>query len=48
MNTDSTAPNLILVLSEVEVAEIRELAAHYDYPQAASIEALKVVQNHRG
>lgn len=39
---------LIAHLSEQEVSEIRELAAHYDFPQAASIEALKIVQQHRG
>lgn len=45
---NNTAIHQIPVLSDAEVAEIRELAAHYDYPQAASIEALKVVQQHRG
>jgi len=45
---NSSASNLVSVLSEQEIAEIRELAAHYDYPQAASIEALKVVQKYRG
>ena len=39
---------LISSLSEEEIAEIRAEAAHYEYPQAASIEALKVVQKHRG
>lgn len=45
---NSSDSNLIPALSEEEIAEIRELAAHYDYPQAASIEALKVVQKYRG
>ncbi len=45
---NNAAENLIPVLSEHETAAIRELATHYDYPQAASIEALKVVQQCRG
>lgn len=38
----------IQVLSTEEIEAINHLASHYDYPQAASIEALKVVQEHRG
>jgi len=41
-------PNLVSNLSAEEIAEIREEASHYEYPQAASIEALKIVQNYRG
>lgn len=38
----------IAVLSEQEIAEIEAEASHYEQKQAASIEALKVVQEHRG
>lgn len=38
----------IAVLSTEEVAEIEAEASHYEQKQAASIEALKVVQKHRG
>ncbi|TQV71185.1 NADH-quinone oxidoreductase subunit NuoE [Exilibacterium tricleocarpae] len=41
-------PTLISSLSEAEIAEIRAEVSHYEYPQAASIEALKVVQKYRG
>ena len=43
-----TQAALISCLSDEEIAEIRAEASHYEYPQAASIEALKVVQKHRG
>ncbi|RLD14385.1 NADH-quinone oxidoreductase subunit NuoE, partial [candidate division KSB1 bacterium] len=36
------------MLSEKEIQEIQEHFAHYPRKQAAVIEALKVVQNHRG
>lgn len=36
------------MLTEHEIAEIRHEMAHYEDPRAASIEALKVVQKHRG
>ena len=36
------------VLSAEELAEIRHEMAHYEDPRAASIEALKAVQKHRG
>lgn len=39
---------LVAQLTEQEIQEILSLASHYDYPQAASIEALKVVQQYRG
>ena len=45
---NESSPNKIDALSATEIAEIRDLASHYDYPQAASIEALKVVQKYRG
>ena len=35
-------------LSAAELAEIRHELAHYEDPRAASIEALKTVQKHRG
>lgn len=35
-------------LTEAETARIRAAAAHYPDPSAASIEALKIVQRHRG
>jgi NADH-quinone oxidoreductase subunit E len=35
-------------LSEAELAEIHHEMSHYEDPRAASIEALKTVQNHRG
>jgi NADH-quinone oxidoreductase subunit E len=35
-------------LTEAETAQIRAAAAHYPAPSAASIEALKIVQQHRG
>jgi len=35
-------------LSEAELAEIRHEMGHYEDPRAASIEALKAVQKHRG
>lgn len=38
----------IAVLSNEEIAEIEAEASHYEQKQAASIEALKVVQKHRG
>lgn len=34
-------------LTPAEIAEIREAAGHYPDPAAASIEALKIVQQHR-
>jgi NADH-quinone oxidoreductase subunit E len=37
-----------LVLSGEELAEIRHEMTHYEDPRAASIEALKIVQRHRG
>ncbi len=43
-----SSQHLISNLSDQEIAEIRAEAAHYEYPQAASIEALKIVQKHRG
>lgn len=36
------------VLSQAEIDEIRHEMALYEDPQAATIEALNVVQNHRG
>lgn len=36
------------MLSEQEISEIRQEMAHYEDPRAASIEALKAVQKHRG
>ncbi len=36
------------MLSKEELQEIQEEMAHYEQKQAASIEALKVVQRHRG
>lgn len=38
----------IAALSPDEIAEIEAEASHYERKQAASIEALKVVQKHRG
>ncbi len=38
----------IAALSPDEIAEIEAEASHYEQKQAASIEALKVVQKHRG
>ena len=35
-------------LSAQEIAEIEAEAAHYEQKQAASIEALKIIQKHRG
>ncbi len=35
-------------LTDEEISEIREELAHYDQRQAASIEALRIVQRHRG
>lgn len=35
-------------LTQDEIAEINEVLAHYQYNQAACIEALKAVQRHRG
>ena len=40
--------NVPFELSESERAEIRHELGHYPDPRAASIEALKVVQRHRG
>ena len=37
-----------LVLSDEERHAIQEEIAHYEHPRAASIEALKIVQKHRG
>ena len=36
------------MLSEIERHEIEEELAHYDHKRAACIEALKIVQRHRG
>ena len=36
------------MLSEQERREIEDLLSHYDHKQAACVEALKVVQQHRG
>ena len=36
------------VLSEAEIHAIRHEMEHYEDPRAASIEALKIVQHHRG
>jgi len=36
------------MLSEQETREIEDLLSHYDHKQAACVEALKVVQQHRG
>ena len=36
------------MLTDEEIGEIREELAHYDQRQAASIEALRIVQRHRG
>jgi len=36
------------LLSEEEVREIRSALEHYEQKQAASIDALKIVQRHRG
>ncbi len=53
MSTDN-APQMIASsapgfrLSEAELAEIHHEMGHYEDPRAASIEALKVVQKHRG
>lgn len=41
---EHTAPSL----SQAEIDEIRSELGHYPSPSAASIEALKVVQKHRG
>ncbi len=47
-NKMNSSANLVTQLTEQEIQEIMDLASHYDYPQAASIEALKVVQQYRG
>lgn len=39
---------IITALSETELAEINAEIAHVPYPSAAAIEALKIVQQHRG
>jgi len=39
---------MITALSEAELAEINAAIAHVPYPSAAAIEALKIVQQHRG
>lgn len=36
------------MLSEEEIREIKEALGHYEDKQAASIDALKIVQRHRG
>ena len=36
------------MLSDEEIKEIQAELVHYDQPQAASIEALRIVQRHRG
>ena len=38
----------INALSQQEISEIEAEAAHYEKKQAASIEALKIIQKHRG
>lgn len=47
-NTCVTTSELINPLSEEEIAEMETEISHYEYPQAASIEALKIVQKYRG
>ncbi len=39
---------LIAVLSDLELAEINAEIAHAPYPEAVAIDALKIVQSHRG
>ena len=46
MNSESIT--LDNALSETEIAEILEDASHYSQKSGASIEALKIVQKHRG
>ena len=53
MSTDNAPPliassALEFRLSEAELAEIHHEMGHYEDPRAASIEALKAVQKHRG
>ena len=36
------------MLTEVEIQEIRAELQRYEHPQAVSIDALKIVQQHRG
>lgn len=46
---DKSAPtDLASQLSAVEIERIREEMSHYEDPKAASIEALKIVQQQRG
>ncbi len=40
--------NQIAALSAEEIEEINEEASHYEQRRAASIEALKIIQKHRG
>ena len=40
--------DLITTLSEAELAQINAEVSHVPYPSAAAIEALKIVQAHRG
>ena len=53
MSTDNAPPliassALEFRLSEAELAEIHHEMGHYEDPRAASVEALKAVQKHRG
>ena len=38
----------MIILTDDEIREIEEELSHYDQRQAASIEALRIVQRHRG
>ncbi len=46
--TDRTAAPLLPVLSDLELREIDAEIAHVPYRQAVAIDALKIVQAHRG
>lgn len=48
MDLNQLEPTKVEQLSPVEIAEIEKEASHYEYKQAASIEALKIIQKYRG
>ena len=47
-NSGLGTQNYLMMLSDIEKAEIEEELSHYPDKQAACVEALKVVQRHRG
>lgn len=48
MQNNSRSKNNLFKLSDIEIKNIKKEKSYYKYSQAASVEALKIVQKHRG